>query len=84
MAGMVNLWHAERSPWHVAFTVVSILFFINFLIIFSDQHLYIVKNMFVHTYWTPWRLFMNYHCYQTFFRSQEWCKVFPGYLLLGY
>jgi hypothetical protein len=48
MAGLANLWDVERSPWHVAYTTVTI-----FLFLFPDHRLYIVKNMCVYTYWTP-------------------------------
>ena len=50
-SGLWNLWHtkpkwhAERIPWHVAFTAVSF-----FLFPLPDQHLHIVKNMHIYIY----------------------------------
>ena len=38
-------WQAERFPWQAAFIAVP-----KFYLYFSDQHLYIVKNMWIYTY----------------------------------
>jgi hypothetical protein len=38
-------WHAERFPWHAAFTAVPV-----FVCLLPDQRLYIVYTMCVHTH----------------------------------
>ena len=43
-AQLTNLWHAERFPWHAAFTAVPSLF------ILPDKYLCIVKNKCVYTH----------------------------------
>jgi len=45
-SGLANLRHAERFPWHVAYTAVPI----SFLFILSTQRLYIVKNVCIYTH----------------------------------
>ena len=32
-----------------------------FIISLPNQHLYIVKNVYIYTYVTVWRLYINYH-----------------------
>jgi hypothetical protein len=77
MARLVNLWHAERSPWHAAFTAVP------------PPSLYCEEYVCRHildfieiVYELP--LPPNNTADVTFSTNQEWCKVFTGYLAMGY
>jgi len=42
-AGLVNLWHAERFPWHATFIVVSSVVFL-----LPYQRFCVVKNVYVY------------------------------------
>ena len=55
---LTNLWYA-CPKWYAAFHAVQI-----FLFLLPDQPLYIVKNMYIYTYLTLYRLYVNYRCYQ--------------------
>jgi len=59
--GMSNLWH-ECPKWHTEFNAVP-----GFLkVLLPDQRpLYCEERVYtVYTYLTPYRLYMNYRCYQ--------------------
>ena len=64
IAGLANLWHAcpkwhaERLPWHVAFTAVPI-FFISFA---WPVSLCCEEYMYIYTYLTAWRVCVNCLC----------------------
>jgi hypothetical protein len=64
--GLTNLWracpqsHAERFPWHSTFSAVPILF-ISFA---RPASLYCEEYVYIYIYMTPYRLHMNYRCYQ--------------------
>jgi hypothetical protein len=63
--GLTNLSRA-CPKWHAAVTTVPIFF----LFILPDHRLNIVKLcMYIYRYLTPYRLYMNYRCYQT---TRQW------------
>jgi hypothetical protein len=59
--------------------------------LFPDQPHCIVKDMcmYMYTYLTVYRLYVNYRSYQItlrvilFYANREWCEVFTGYLSFG-
>ena len=63
----------------------------KFLLLLSDQRIYIVKDMClrIYTYLTAYRVYMHYRCYQItlpvkhFYSNRERCEVLTGYLSLG-
>jgi hypothetical protein len=61
----------------------------KFLFLLPDQHLYTVKNVYIYTNLTAYRLYTNYRCYQIllrvkhFYTNLERCEVLLLYLLLG-
>jgi len=70
--GITNLWHAcpkwhaEIFPSHAVFTAVSILFLRPTSVsVLRRTCVFIYIYTHTHTYLTPYRLHMNYRCYQT-------------------
>ena len=66
IAGLANIWHAcpkwhaERLPWHMAFTAVPV-----FLISFAwPTSLCYKEYTYIYTYLIAWRVYMNCLCYQ--------------------
>ena len=51
----------EDFPWHTAFTAVPKFFFISFV---RPTSLCCEEYMYIYTYLTAYRLYMNYRCYQ--------------------
>jgi hypothetical protein len=57
---LVSIWHARRIRWYAAFTAVPILFYF-----FCPTSLSILWRICVYIHnLTPYRLYMNYRCYQ--------------------